>query len=198
MGMTYASPAAQSVETLTRLQWLGLKHREAEANEAFIAAAARADNRRQDHDWQDAQSTYWIALNICPIHAATRTDYAGVLLEQNNLVWAEINYRSALAEGGDVAHIDAMMKKVMARATGGNFAEPPPGLDVPAMQAPPTWHDLEMSQKLLWHEGKMTEDEVLHHMRHSRTIETLLSKMIDDDRFRRRNLELVEMVGRRS
>jgi hypothetical protein len=201
---------------LTRSEYLDQALRRAQADPVFLNAFTAAEAALGSWDWPALQSASWVALQMHPAHAAARMMYARALMEQNDLLWAEVNYRSALAQGGDLVEIGQMLQLVLRRAVGGDVnverrlmavVRPEDGgapvqqrlrLDVPPLEAPPSMEDVNCLARMLWQEASMSDTECLHAMRTCRTVRELACHMIDDERFRRKNRELLEMAAARS
>jgi hypothetical protein len=201
---------------LLRSEYLDQVFRRAQADPVFLNAFTVAETALGNWDWPALQSASWAALEIYPAHAAARLMHARALMEQNDLLWAEINYRSALAQGGDPVEIEPVLQLVLRRVAGGDItferrlmavARPGDGeaavpqhvrLDVPPLDAPPTLEDVEGLSRMLWHDARMSGTECLHAMRTYKTVRELACHMMDDDRFRTKNRELLEMAATRS
>jgi hypothetical protein len=201
---------------LLRSEYLRQVDRRAQADPEFLHTLSVAETALDNWDWSALQSASWVALEMYPTYAPARMMYARALMEQNDLLWAEINYRSALAEGGDPAEIRPMLQLVARRSAGGataferrvksvlrGFSDSMvarrwSGLDVPPLEAPPTLEDVNCLSRILWHDSWMSDVECLYAIRTCRTVRELACHMIDDERFRRKNRELLEMAAARS
>lgn len=189
-------PAVQLTrfDVLTRAEAVGLDHAGAATSSEFQKLAAAADDARDLRDWAAAEFLYWQALELYPFHSGYRIQYAHVIKEQGKHDWAEVHYRSALAEGAAPDLVDEHLR-FSARQNHFNYApRPTPRLDVAPLDAPASFHDIQMLAWLFWHDANVNSYDTLDLMRECESNREVAIRMTQHDRFTERNRPFLEML----
>lgn len=178
----------------TRGEAISHDHAGAALDPEFQTLAAQADAARDLSRWGEAEYFYWRALELYPFHSGYRIQYAHVIKEQGKLDWAEVHYRSALAEGAEEELVGEHLLFVARR----NRADYAPrlqlDLNVAPFDAPPAFHDVQTLAWLCWHDAEINSNDALAMMRECATNRDVLLAMTRHERFVERNRPFLEIL----
>ena len=193
-----ASSAPSQIRTrfdaVVRAEAIHLDHAGAALDPTFQALAAQADAARDAGHWGEAEYYYWRALELYPFHSGYRIQYAHVIKEQGKFDWAEVHYRSALAEGADAEQIKEHLLFVARRNCVDYVPRPPRDLGVAPLEAPPSFHDIQTFAWLFWHDAEINAVETLALMRRCESNRDVVLAMTGQDRFVERNRPFLEIL----
>ena len=188
-------PVRSRHDAALRSEAIFLDHQGAANDPEFKKLAAAADRGRDLRDWAKAEFDYWKALERYPFHSGYRIQYAHVIKEQGKYDWAEVHYRSALAEGAAMDLIDEHLRFAVLR-NGAAFVSPGTfNLEVQPFAAPPTFHDLKTLSWLFWSEVEVNSFDALKFLRECRTNREVALRMVEDRRFIEKNRQFLEILG---
>ncbi|KAB7648370.1 hypothetical protein [Polymorphobacter fuscus] len=181
-------------DAATRAEAIHLDHIGAATDSEFQTLAASADSARDARRWADAEYHYWRALELYPFHSGYRIQYAHVIKEQGKLDWAEVHYRSAVAEGAQSSLVDEHLLFV-AQRNGATFARDSKlDLEVAQFEAPPTFHDIQTLAWLFWHHSEINAHDALAVLRACASNRDVALAMIRHPRFVEHNRSFLEIM----
>lgn len=181
-------------DVATRAEAISLDHAGADASLEFKALAAAADRSRDDRNWGEAEFLYWQALELFPLHSGYRVQYAHVIKEQGKYDWAEVHYRSALAEGAAANLVDEHLQ-FCTRQNHFKYAPLAPyDFAVSPFHAPPSFHDLQTLAWVFWHDSEINSHDALFFMRECQSNREVVLRMTEHDRFLSNNRPFLEML----
>lgn len=181
-------------DAATRAEAIHLDHTGAATDLEFIKLAAQADAARDVRHWGEAEFHYWRALELYPFHSGYRVQYAHVIKEQGKIDWAEVHYRSALAEGAEADLVEEHLQFVARRNRAVYVPRVQLDLNVAPLDAPPTFHDVQTFAWLCWHDAEINANDALAMMRECPTNRDVLLAMTSHDRFVERNRPFLEIL----
>lgn len=187
-------PLKTRFDASTRGEAIFHDHAGAALDPEFQTWAAQADAARDLGRWGEAEYYYWRSLELYPFHSGYRVQYAHVIKEQGKLDWAEVHYRSALAEGAEEELVGEHLLFV-ARRNRVDFA-PRLQLDlnVAPLDAPPAFYDLQTLAWLIWCDAEINSFDALALMRQCETNRDVVLAMARHDRFVERNRPFLEIL----
>ncbi len=175
-----AKSAAMDSES-TRLMQINSQIALANKDPKFRALVVEGDSARDRRDWSHAEYCYWRALQLYPLHPGYRIQYAHMLKERADYVGAELNYRSALASGAAWDEIEQHVEFVSLRNGGGIASGRSMDLNVLPLDAPPTLHDLECFEYLVFHRNHLGPPERLQYLRICEDNRNLIISLLEID-----------------
>lgn len=181
-------------DAATRAEAIYLDHAGAATDPEFIKLAVQADAARDARHWGEAEFYYWRALELYPFQSGYRVQYAHVIKEQDKLDWAEVHYRSAVAEGAEAYLVEEHLQFVARRNRAVYVPRVQPDLNVTPLDAPPTFHDVQTFAWLCWHDAEINSNDALAMMRECETNRDVLLAMASHDRFVERNRPFLEVL----
>lgn len=187
-------PVLTRFDVATRAEAISLDHAGADASTEFKALATAADRSRDVRNWGEAEFLYWQALELFPYHSGYRVQYAHVIKEQGKYDWAEVHYRSALAEGADFNLVDEHLKFCARQNLFNDSRQASVNLAVSPFDAPPSFHDLKTLTWLFWHDAEINSSDALFFMRECRSNREIVLRMTEHDRFLSKNRLFLEML----
>jgi hypothetical protein len=181
-------------DAVTRSQAISLDHAGAAIDPEFKKLATQADEARDAGRWGEAEYHYWRALGLYPFHSGYRIQYAHVIKEQGKLDWAEVHYRSALAEGAERDLVDEHLLFVAHQNRSDYVSRPQCDLSVAPFDAPPSFHDIQTLAWLFWHDAEINAHDTLALLRKCETNREVVLAMASHDRFVERNRPFLEIL----
>lgn len=178
----------------TRAMAISHDHAGAAIDPEFQKLVTQADAARDLGRWGEAEYFYWRALEIYPFHSGYRIQYAHAIKEQVKLDWAEVHYRSALAEGAEEQLVGEHLLFVAHRNSAEYTPKPERNLNVAPLDAPPTFHDVQTFAWLCWHDAEINANDALAMMRLCATNRDVVLAMANHDRFIERNRPFLEIL----
>jgi tetratricopeptide (TPR) repeat protein len=182
---------------------------DAEKDEKFWANVIRADVARDSANWQDALHAYSEALLMHPLHAGYLVQRGHCLKELHLFEDAELAYRDALALGAPPINVLEHLAFVAIRS--GNHRPIYPATIREALEFDladmglghvaftkhlVTSSDVAALLRLFFDEPSRSDAALLEWMRRSPDRDTLLSAMIEDERFPLQNGAIIKIAAR--
>ena len=192
--MPETMPLKTRFDASTRGEAISHDHAGAALDPEFQTLAAQGDAARDLGRWGEAEYYYWRALELYPFHSGYRIQYAHVIKEQGKLDWAEVHYRSALAEGAEEELVREHLLFVATRNRADYAPRLQRDLNVAPFDAPPAFHDVQTLAWLIWHDAEINAIDALALMRQCETNRDVVWAMTGHDRFVERNRPFLEIL----
>lgn len=176
-----------------------LLNEEGEVAVAFDEAVSGGDSFREAGRWEEAERAYATAVRLRPLSAPHWVQHGHCLRQLGRLVEAEISYRTGLALGARPAHVIEHARDVMRSLNIPENRYPlrlgsAGAAALPRAARLPTRTLIEQLGALLWGDHTLEPSAIIHLLRTYGTIDEVFADMVDDDRFRRANLDWLSLA----